>query len=220
MSTKVILGRAQGEITEKKSRFIGTIAEVHSEEEALAFIDEMRKEYWDARHNCFAYVIGQAGELSRFSDDKEPSGTAGKPILDALSGSGIRNACIVVTRYFGGVLLGTGGLVRAYTEAACAAINSALEEGCCMELIDGSQVDMSFDYKHLGKIENIIQSRSAGVLLKDYGENVSFSLAVPDAVFDAFSKDVIEATSGDIAPARGKPLSFCPSGQGAIIYTF
>lgn len=104
----------EGEITEKKSRFIAHVLPVESEEEALLQIENIKKKYWDARHNCFAFIMGKNNEIQRFSDDGEPQGTAGKPILEVLMGENLRNTLIVVTRYFGGTLLGTGGLVRAY----------------------------------------------------------------------------------------------------------
>ena len=116
----------EGEIVEKKSRFIATVRPVASEEEALAFIEEMKKKYWDARHNCSAFVIGRNQELMRFSDDGEPPGTAGKPMLDVLLGAGLHNTAVVVTRYFGGTLLGTGGLVRAYSGAVQEGLRHAL----------------------------------------------------------------------------------------------
>ena len=116
---------AEAELVEKKSRFIATVRPVSSEEEAIAFIDEMKKKYYDARHNCSAFIIGSNAQMTRSSDDGEPSGTAGKPMLEVLLGSGIRNIAAVVTRYFGGTLLGTGGLVRAYSGV----LKEALE-GC------------------------------------------------------------------------------------------
>ena len=106
-----------GEIVEKKSRFIATVRLVESEEEALSCLEALRKKYWDARHNCFVYIIGENQETVRCSDDGEPSGTAGRPMLDVVQGAGLRNVLVVVTRYFGGTLLGTGGLVRAYSQA-------------------------------------------------------------------------------------------------------
>lgn len=115
--TKVLIEGGQGEIMEKKSRFIADVRKVESEEEATAFIEEIKKKYWDARHHCSAFVIGQKGQLTRCSDDGEPSGTAGRPMLEVLLGEGICDIAVVVTRYFGGVLLGTGGLVRAYSAA-------------------------------------------------------------------------------------------------------
>ena len=114
---KTVLEGGEGEIIEKKSRFIATVRPVEKEEEALSFIEEMRKKYWDATHNCYAYVIGERQEVMRCSDDGEPGGTAGKPMLDVLLGEELYNTAVVVTRYFGGTLLGTGGLVRAYSKA-------------------------------------------------------------------------------------------------------
>ena len=115
-----------GEIVEKKSRFIATVRPVETEEEALAFIEEMKKKYWDARHNCFAYVLGERQEIMRCSDDGEPSGTAGRPMLEVLLAEEIRNVAVVVTRYFGGTLLGTGGLVRAYSQAVKAGLENCV----------------------------------------------------------------------------------------------
>lgn len=117
-----VSGESVGEYSEKRSRFIATLRHTETEEQAAEFLAEMRSKYWDARHNCFAYSV-ENGAVKRFSDDGEPHGTAGKPILEVIEGAGITNTVIVVTRYFGGVLLGTGGLVRAYTKAAKDAIN-------------------------------------------------------------------------------------------------
>ena len=114
---KIVYEGGEGEIVEKKSRFIATVKPVESQEEALDFIAAMKKKYWDATHNCFAFVIGENQELQRCSDDGEPQGTAGRPMLDVLLGEGIHNGAVVVTRYFGGTLLGTGGLVRAYSRS-------------------------------------------------------------------------------------------------------
>ena len=122
---KTVYIGGEGEIVEKKSRFIATVRPVASEEEAVAFIAEMKKKYWDARHNCSAFVIGDRQELSRCSDDGEPAQTAGRPMLDVLLREEIHNVAVVVTRYFGGVLLGTGGLVRAYTTATARALENA-----------------------------------------------------------------------------------------------
>lgn len=119
-----VSGESVGEYSEKRSRFIATLRPIETEEQAAEFLAEMRSKYWDARHNCYAYSISR-GTLKRFSDDGEPHGTAGKPILDIIDGSGLTDIMIVVTRYFGGVLLGTGGLVRAYSAAAREAIAAA-----------------------------------------------------------------------------------------------
>lgn len=117
-----VSGESVGEYSEKRSRFIATLRHTETEEQAAEFINKIRSEYWDARHNCFAYSV-ENGAVKRFSDDGEPHGTAGKPILGVIEGAGITNTVIVVTRYFGGVLLGTGGLVRAYTKAAKDAVD-------------------------------------------------------------------------------------------------
>ena len=139
---RVLLSGGEGEIVEKKSRFISTIRKCETEEEAVAFIEEMKKKYWDARHNCSAFIIGSRGELTRCSDDGEPSGTAGRPMLEVLTGSGIRNIAVVVTRYFGGTLLGTGGLVRAYTQAVKEGLDHCetgiMRKGCELEVTTGS----------------------------------------------------------------------------------
>ena len=119
-----IKGRAEARFEEKKSVFIGYVCHVESEEEALAFVKEIKEKHKDATHNCYGYVM-KGGILCRYSDDGEPQGTAGKPILDMLVKSGVDDVCVVVTRYFGGTLLGTGGLVRAYTSAALGALENA-----------------------------------------------------------------------------------------------
>ena len=116
-SVKILYKGGTAEIEVKKSRFIANLKSVESEEEAAAFIAEIKKKYWDARHNCQAFTIGMNHELTRCSDDGEPAQTAGRPMLDVLLGEDVHNACVVVTRYFGGTLLGTGGLVRAYSGA-------------------------------------------------------------------------------------------------------
>ena len=118
MNIKIVYQGNTAEIIEKKSRFIADIFSVSSEEEALQILEKVKKKYWDARHHCWAYAIGNEQVQERLSDDGEPSGTAGKPILEVIRGNEIHNVLIVVTRYFGGTLLGTGGLVRAYTQAA------------------------------------------------------------------------------------------------------
>lgn len=120
-----VYGRADAEYVIKKSRFIATVCEVKSEDEAAAFIEEMKKKYWDARHNCSAYQVGPDGRFQRSSDDGEPAGTAGRPILEVLKKQGLTNTAIVVTRYFGGIKLGASGLIRAYSHAAALALEAA-----------------------------------------------------------------------------------------------
>lgn len=191
-SYKIITEGGCGETVEKKSRFIANVKSVSSEDEAVAFIEETKKKYWDARHNCSAFIIGEKNELQRFSDDGEPSGTAGKPILEVLLTSGIRNVCVVVTRYFGGTLLGTGGLVRAYT----AATNAGLAASKIAECHKGKKITIKSDYNGIGKIQYIMNQAKIGQSDIQYTENVEISCAVKDAQVDEFIKKVTEATAG------------------------
>ena len=165
-----ILSRAEAELIEKKSKFIATVCPVTTEDEAKAFIAEMRKKYWDATHNVFAYQLGERNEIQRSSDDGEPQGTAGKPVLDVLAGEDIKNTVIVVTRYFGGTLLGTGGLVRAYGRSAKLGIEAA-GVACVKHYKECSVVT---DYTTAGKIQYEIQKEE--YILKDtvYTDKVEF----------------------------------------------
>ena len=181
-----------GELTEKKSRFIANTRPVESEEEALAFVEEMRKQYWDARHNCWAYVIGDRGEKKRGSDDGEPSQTAGKPMLDVLTGSGVTNICVVVTRYFGGILLGTGGLVRAYSGAA----KAGLEGSVIVEKKLAEKIQVVTDYNGLGKIQYIAAERGITTLDTQYTDKVVMTFLVPVVEAAAFSAALTEGTNG------------------------
>lgn len=185
---------AQAELVEKKSRFIATIRPVSSEEEAVAFIEEMKKKYYDARHNCSAFVIGSKGELTRSSDDGEPSGTAGRPMLEVLTGSGIRNIAVVVTRYFGGVLLGTGGLVRAYSGA----VKMALEQCETITRRYGVQMLIKMDYNGVGKIQYLLGSKDVVIQDSVYAEDVQMTVLVPIEEYDRLCKELVEATNGRV----------------------
>ena len=189
---KIILQGGVGEIEEKKSRFIANVAPVQTEDEALSFIETMRKKYWDARHNCYAYVIGEKTQLMRFSDDGEPSGTAGKPILEVLLGAEIRNAVVVVTRYFGGTLLGTGGLVRAYTQATQAGLNA-----CDVRTTRyGVFLKITTDYNGIGKIQYIMGMRNIVIEEPEYTDVVSLKVKIPYEDEEAVRKEITEATAG------------------------
>lgn len=189
---KVILQGGMGEIEEKKSRFIANAVPVQTEDEAVSFIESMRKKYWDARHNCYAYVIGEKAQLMRFSDDGEPSGTAGKPILEVLLGAGVRNAVVVVTRYFGGTLLGTGGLVRAYTQAAQAGLNA-----CDVRTTRyGTLFKITTDYNGIGKIQYIMGLRNIIIEEPEYTDVVSIKVKIPYEDAEAVQKEITEATAG------------------------
>lgn len=183
------------EIIEKKSRFIGYTASVATEEEANVFIESIRKKHYDARHNCYAYSIGTGSQpLLRFSDDGEPQGTAGKPILEVIQGSGIRNICIVVTRYFGGTLLGTGGLVRAYTDAAKAGI-AASTVRLKRQLIE---CELPMEYTDLGKIQYLIANTDAEIMDTIYTDKVLLKVRVYAPAYEQFVKAVTEATGAKV----------------------
>ena len=172
----VITSPGKGEVTDRKSRFIGHAMPIGSPEEAAVIIDQIKRKYWDARHNCYAYVTGGLGEISKCSDDGEPSGTAGKPILDVITGMELRNALVVVTRYFGGTLLGTGGLVRAYTRAAKAALdNAGLKAMVC-----AGRIRVTCDYGMYGALKNFSESEKITVSNENFAESVDVELTVEE----------------------------------------
>ncbi len=187
---KVLYQPGCGELTEKKSRFIATLRPVKTEEEALAFIEETRKKYWDARHNCYAWVIGENGESKRCSDDGEPSQTAGRPMLDVLEGEGIRNVCAVVTRYFGGTLLGTGGLVRAYSGA----VQEGLRASGVVTVYPASRLSVTVDYNTIGKLQYLLGQRGLNVLDSQYGQDVTLIVLVPDEEIDSLREKITDLT--------------------------
>ena len=189
---KTVYKGGEGEIVEKKSRFIATVVPVHSEEEALKFVEAMKKKYWNATHNCYAYVIGENHELQRYSDDGEPGGTAGKPMLDVLIGEEIHNAAIVVTRYFGGTLLGTGGLVRAYSAAA----KQGLASSVIITKNPGVKLRLATDYAGLGKIQYILGQRGIKILDSIYTDKVEIAALVPLDVLEAVKAEIREGTTG------------------------
>lgn len=193
-SYRTVYRGGTGEVVEKKSRFIADIRLVESEEEALAFIEEKKKQYWDARHHCYAYIIGDSEQTVRASDDGEPSGTAGRPILNVLQGEGLRNIAAVVTRYFGGTLLGTGGLVRAYSQA----VQEGLKESILIEKKLGSILRIETDYTGLGKIQYLIGQRGIPMISSEYTESVVLEVMVPVSAETAFTKELIDATNGTV----------------------
>lgn len=197
---KVISEGGTGEVVEKKSRFIASIFPVHSEEEALEYISRIRKNYYDARHNCFAYVIGEKNETERCSDDGEPSGTAGRPMLDVLTGQGLHDVLVVVTRYFGGTLLGTGGLVRAYS----AAVKEGLAHCRIQEKIRGCLVTFETDYNGLGKVQYIAAGMGLTEQESRYGEKVELVYVVPMEKVEALEREVTEKTGGRTVIDRGE----------------
>ena len=191
---KIVYSGGEGEIIEKKSRFIAAIAPAESEEEALAFIESVRKKHYDARHNCPAFIIGQNKELTRCSDDGEPSGTAGKPILEVLLGAGLTNTVVVVTRYFGGTLLGTGGLVRAYTQA----VQEALKNVGIATMRYGSVISIETDYTDLGKIQYLLGNKGISVADSLYTDKVTLKIQIPKEQAEPLMKELTEQTAGRV----------------------
>lgn len=189
-----IIEPGMDEIIEKKSRFIGYVCHAETEEEAIAFVTEIKKKHYDARHNCYAYSVGEQQPLLRFSDDGEPAGTAGKPILEVITGNKLCNVCIVVTRYFGGTLLGTGGLVRAYTEAAKRCIKAA-------GIVKKSMVtplQIRTDYTDLGRIQYILGNEGIEIQDSEYGQEVILKIEVCIDDTERIKKTLIEATAARV----------------------
>ena len=201
---KVVYAGGTGEIVEKKSRFIATVQPVENEEEAVAFIGAIKKKYWDASHNCSAFTIGKNHELTRCSDDGEPSGTAGRPMLDVLLREEIHNAAVVVTRYFGGTLLGTGGLVRAYQKSTQAGLAGAV----VIEKQQGCALDIRTDYNGLGKIQYLLAQWKIPVLDTEYTDKVVIHAMVPVQIKEELGKAVIEGTSGTAELVWGDEAEF------------
>ena len=192
-SFKIVYEGGTGEIEEKKSRFIAHISPVNTEEEAVEFIASKKKQFWDARHNCSAFVIGPNNEVTRCNDDGEPAQTAGRPMLDVLLKENIHNCVVVVTRYFGGVLLGTGGLVRAYQGA----VQEGLSNCKILEPKDGKPCTISTDYNGYGKIEYLLRESDLPILNTDFGANVVISSVVPMELIENFTKQVADKTAGN-----------------------
>lgn len=192
MAYRVVYRGGEGEIVEKKSRFIATVKPVESEEEAVNFINEMKKKYWDARHNCSAFVIGANQELTRCSDDGEPAQTAGRPMLDVLLKEGVTNVAVVVTRYFGGVLLGTGGLVRAYQKS----VQEGLANSQIIEKRNGFLLYIGTDYNGIGKLQYLFAQKEISIMESEYGVDVKMTVLVSFERKEEIEKAVIEHTNG------------------------
>ena len=188
-----------GEITEKKSRFIANVFPAASEEEALSHLEQIRKQYWDARHNCWAYVLGTKQVTARCSDDGEPSQTAGKPILDVIMGKELHDVLIVVTRYFGGTLLGTGGLVRAYSKAA----QEGLAHSKIITRIFGAKLVIHTDYTGLGKIQYILGQRGIKTLDVAYADAVTITVLTAAEEMQSLKAEITEGTNGQALLEEG-----------------
>lgn len=200
----VLLKGGEGEYEEKKSRFIATIRVCGSEAEAAAFIEEMKKKYWDARHNCYVYSVGKNREYTRCSDDGEPSGTAGRPMLDVILGEDIYNVAAVVTRYFGGILLGTGGLVRAYSRS----LQEGLAASTVIEKTYGISMEVVTDYTGIGKIQYIAGEQKLPILDSEYTDRVVLHLLVPADQIAFVEKAITEGTNGRAKMKKEKDLYY------------
>lgn len=211
---KIIYEGGIGETEEKKSRFIATVRPIESEDAALAFVAEMRKKYWDASHNCSAFVLGENNEIMRANDDGEPAQTAGRPMLDVLLGEDVHNVCVVVTRYFGGTLLGTGGLVRAYAAAA----KEGLKNSVIVEKSLADRLKVITDYSDLGKIQHIIGEEKISALESDYSDTVSMTLLVPVSETDSLMRKLTEGTSGRCEMIVGDKVYFGQIGKALVVF--
>lgn len=204
---RMVLEGGQAELVEKKSRFIANVRPVESEAEAVAFIDEMKKKYWDARHNCSAFVIGTKAELTRCSDDGEPSGTAGRPMLEVLLGEGVRNVAVVVTRYFGGVLLGAGGLLRAYTKSA----KDALDAAGISVVRRWVEAELPCSYSAAERLKTQVAAAGGVVTDTQYGASVTIRALVPEELAGDFCARITDATNGTVsAKLTGEALRAVP----------
>ena len=203
------------EIVEKKSRFIAQVFPVETEEEVATIFEQMKKKYWDARHNCYAFVLGEASQISRCSDDGEPSGTAGRPILEVINGKKLTNILIVVTRYFGGTLLGTGGLVRAYSQSAQAGIMASK----VIRKEVGYRVSIDTDYNGIGKLQYVAMQNNIAILDTQYTDKVQMTLLVPMEQTESLLKEVTEATAGQSVWSQEKePVHFAVIDKEVVVF--
>ncbi len=194
---KTVHREAYDEFTEKRSRFIGYVCPVRTVDEANAFISKIKQKHWDAKHNVYAYVL-KDGNVKRYSDDGEPQGTAGVPVLDVLEKSGTVDACVVVTRYFGGILLGGGGLVRAYSHGA----KIALDAGGIIKMSLCGEMKIECDYTLYGKITPMISSLGGKITDTEFTDMVTVLYTVPEKDEQRLSSAVFEATNGKVMPEK------------------
>ena len=200
MAYITIRDRGEDRFEEKKSEFIGYAKRVESEEEAKAFVNEIKSMHKQARHNCWAYVIGENYGIQRYSDDGEPQGTAGIPILEVMKKQGITDCAVVVTRYFGGILLGAGGLTRAYTKGASIAIKAS----GIVEKVLGFKVSITIDYDLIGKIQYICGQNSWYIEDSEYTDKVILHIYAEKSIVPKIEKEVTEATNGKAIISKGE----------------
>ena len=203
----VIIKDGTGQVEEKKSVFIANIKAVQNEEEAISYVAFMKKKYWDAKHNCMAYIVGDA---KRFSDDGEPQGTAGKPMLDVLEARNITNVVVDVTRYFGGVLLGTGGLVRAYQGAVIEGLkNCEIAKKC-----QGISAIIKTDYTGLGKIRYAAGTNEVNIADIEYLDYVMIKIVCEEEKYSSFINKITEMTAGKADISEIEKVFFYKSDNG------
>ncbi len=191
----IMVSGGTGRIEEKRSVFIASIRAVHDETEAAAFMDEIKKKFWDASHHCYAYVLGGDPAPKKFSDAGEPSGTAGKPILDIIEGEGLHDTMIIVTRYFGGTLLGTGGLVRAYQGAA----REGLRHCIVAERHEGVRLTYIIDYDFYGKLQKMAEKEPVHLMAPEFSDKIKINIAVDKS----YSENIIDKVE-DLSAAKAK----------------
>jgi len=203
-SQYIVVKSGIGEYEEKKSKFLAKTYYISSDDEVTDILETVRKKYYDARHNCYAYKIGKNGDNIKLSDDGEPSQTAGRPIMDIIGGRNIFNILIVVTRYFGGVKLGTGGLARAYSEAA----RRAIDNSEIAKTVTGCPYKISVDYSNGSIIENYFRKNDIYIEEISYTDNETFSTMIPDINVEQTRKDLMEILSTSEVPQAMAPVTY------------
>lgn len=191
---KTVRAESQDEFVERKSRFIGYIAPVKTEKEAQDFIAKISKQHFDATHNVYAYVL-RDGMTRRYSDNGEPQGTAGVPVLDVLLKEGLTDVCVVVTRYFGGIMLGAGGLVRAYSHGAKIAVDSAQ----ILNMTICKKIEIECEYPFYGKLSYILPDYNIKTLSTDFSDRVKLTLLIRGDRLQGFSKNLTELSNGQVS---------------------
>lgn len=199
---RTVAREAEITLIERKSKFLARIKPVETQAEAEAFIEEVRKEHWNATHNVPAYILGINQEIQKYSDDNEPSGTAGLPVLEILKAHEVVNAVVVVTRYFGGILLGRGGLIRAYGGAA----REALKAAGIVRMVPAQKIGITVDYVHSGKIQNELLTQGITIADTEYLEQVTFNVLVFPQEKEPLRQSIQEYTANDFTWREGEEV--------------
>ncbi|MDP4143965.1 MAG: YigZ family protein [Bacillota bacterium] len=193
MGYLTVKGEASSEFEERKSVFIGHVKRVQTEEEAKEFVNKIKSLHREARHNVYAYVIGENKGIQRYSDDGEPQGTGGIPVLEVIKKSGLTDTVVVVTRYFGGILLGAGGLVRAYSKGA----SQGIKEAGIVEKVKGCSMNIVLSYDLMGKVQYVCEQNNWYIEKVDYSDKVSMNLYCEMDKVDRIKNEIVEITSGN-----------------------